>query len=140
MFDYIVPAIVWNKISFALYVFNNNSSFLNSLIFLKNWKFYQKRAFNQRRSLSNVPFWPAPNMPKRIYWKLLNLARFIIVLKKLEGLWSHIKKLFWSLKKTGTSYRKKVVYTGNPEKNYCSKVKKSSKKGNDKKSFISFSL
>ena len=72
---------------FALYVFSNDSGFLNSLIFAQKRKFYQKRTSNQSWRLSNVTFWLKPNIWSKFHRKLLNLELFVI--KILETLWGY---------------------------------------------------
>ena len=52
---------------------------------------------------------------KIIFGAFLKLSRFIFVLKNLRC-FEVTKKKYWSLKKTGTNYKKKIVYTDNPMK------------------------
>ena len=60
-----------------------------ALFFLKNESSI-KKAFNQSWRISNVPFWPKPNMPKSmLFWTFPGLAPFIILLTNLEWLWSY---------------------------------------------------
>ena len=48
--------------SFALFVFNSDSSFWNIPVFPRKRHFSWKSICNQNWSLSNVPFWRAGNM------------------------------------------------------------------------------
>ena len=88
--------------SFALYVFSNDSSFLNTPIFA------QKRNLHQIL-MGLMGFkchpWLKPDIRNKFHRKLLNLELFIYI----DGFEVIKKSKDWRLKNTATSYREKKL-------------------------------
>ena len=90
--------------SFALKIFNNDSSFWSSPLFKKE-SFIEKSTFKQSWRLSNVTFWRKLNMRNNVYRKLLNLynrgsrksMRF-----ETSMIWSKPKNQHWNEENTST--------------------------------------
>ena len=117
MFHKTICSELSQNFSFALYVFNSDSSFWNSPVFAQERQFPCKR--NLKPKLKNCPFLTKTKDGKQCRQKTVKLGsfseltRFTFVFKILERLWGYKKWNYWKLKRNVTSYKNKVVYTDN---------------------------
>ena len=105
------------------FISNSDSGFWIALFLLSS---LEKKTSNQNWRLSNVTFWPKPNIPNRVYIKLFNLdlfrTHFTIVFKVLERLSSHKNQTTEIWRRQGQVIRKILTQTI-AEKIYWTKLR-----------------
>ena len=103
MFHKTICSELPQNFSFALYVFNSDSSFWNSPAFAQERQFPCKK--NLKPKLKNCPFLTKTKDGKQCRQKTVKLGsfseltRFTFVFKILERLWGYKKWNYWKLKR-----------------------------------------
>ena len=110
---------------FPHYNFSNDCSYKNSPFVLINVDSVAKTNRNEIWMLFNASIWPKPNMQNSDYQKAIPLELFrnlIKTLAKTFKLWKILK--YRKLEESGTSSKKKFVFTDNLSQSICSEINK----------------